>query len=371
MKRVCHITTVHTPFDDRIFFKQCVSLAQAGFETMLVAPIAEPSIVSGVQLLPVKVPGNRLLRMVLGGWRAWRIARSVRADVYQVHDPELLWVALLLKNADNAVVYDMHESMRENILSKKWIGPLWWRRVLAVVYGRFERWVVRRCDAVLVVVDYMREELEQYHPGYADKFLVVRNLPVLGIIDQVIKPVPHSGAFTLIYAGGMSEVRGIHEVIEAIALVPGNRLKLLGSWSNPTYRARCMALPGWQQVEEVGKVRMDAVYDHLRAADAGVCIFHPLHNHLISAPVKSYEYMACRLPMLMSDFPRWREDYGAFALFVDPMDPAAIAAGIRAMMNDPAGRAQRGAAGRKAVEEGLSWEQEARRLVDLYRQLTS
>ena len=34
--KVCHITTVHRPFDTRIFYKECISLAKAGFEVYLV-----------------------------------------------------------------------------------------------------------------------------------------------------------------------------------------------------------------------------------------------------------------------------------------------------------------------------------------------
>jgi glycosyltransferase involved in cell wall biosynthesis len=369
MMKVCHITTVHQPFDDRVFFKQCASLAAAGFDTKLVAPIASPTRERGVDIIPVRVPGGRFQRALVAGWRAWRIARALRADVYQVHDPELLWVALLLKRRSNAVVYDMHESMREHILTKSWIGPRWLRRMAAAVYGWFEDRVVRRCDAVLVVVDHMREDLLRRHPGAEDRIHVVRNLPVLAVIDRVLKPRERPQRFTMVYAGGLSEVRGIYEVVQAIGEVPEARLELIGPWSDDAYRERCMALPGWAQVTEHGRLRMDEVYDHLRAAHLGVCILYPIHNYMISAPVKSYEYMACRLPLLMSDFPAWRAAYGPYAWFIDPHDPKAIADTLRRIIADADGRERKGIAGRAAVEKGLSWERESERLIDLYRRI--
>jgi len=37
--RVCVLTAVHHPFDQRIFYKEAVSLAQAGYEVTVVAPV--------------------------------------------------------------------------------------------------------------------------------------------------------------------------------------------------------------------------------------------------------------------------------------------------------------------------------------------
>jgi glycosyltransferase involved in cell wall biosynthesis len=369
MRTVCHITTVHGPFDDRIYFKQCRSLAQAGYTTVLVAPVDKEQEEGGVRFKPVKVPANRLLRATVGGWRAYRIARSVRADLYQIHDPELLWVAWLLKKRTNRVVYDMHESMRGHILSKTWLGPTWFRRVASRLYAWMEDTVVRRIDAVIVVVERMREELAEAMPDQAGKVLVVRNLPVVALIDHVVNAKARPREFTLIYVGGLSRVRGLHEVIQALEQLPDVRLKLLGPWSDASFRAECAALPGWGQVQDLGQVRMDEVYDHIRAAHVGVCILYPLHNYQLSLPIKAFEYMACGLPMLMSDFPFWQRTFGPYARFTAPQDVNAMAQAIRALQETPGERERMGVDARKEVLAHYSWESEQRVLVDLYRRL--
>ncbi|HMN06644.1 MAG TPA: glycosyltransferase [Flavobacteriales bacterium] len=370
MMRVCHITTVHGPFDDRIFFKQCRSLAAAGFDTHLVAPIDKDTTEDGVHIHAVKVPASRMLRPVTGAWRALRQARKLKARVYQIHDPELLWVALLLKGKDTRVVYDMHESMRGHILTKTWLGPAWMRKLASRLYGCFEDLAIRKLDHVLVVVESMRDDILKLHPAQAGKVTVVRNLPVIALIGRTLQVMPRNEEYTLIYVGGLSRIRGIKEVVEALALVPGARLKLLGPWSDEAYRAECAALPAWPQVQDLGQVRMDAVYDHVRAADCGLCLLYPVHNYMISLPIKTFEYMACGLPMLLSDFPYWRTVYGRFAWFADTRDPASIAGAIRQAMEHRAEGREMGREAGRVVREEYSWEAESKRLVDIYRSFT-
>jgi len=369
MTRVCHITTVHGAFDDRIFFKQCRSLAAAGFEVFLIAPIGQATMEDGVRILPVQVPGSRLLRPLVGAWRAFQAARKLKASIYQIHDPELLWVALLLKRGGAKVVYDMHESMRGHIFTKTWLGPAWFRKLASRCYGWFEDLAIHKLDRVLVVVESMREDIVRLHPAQAAKVAVIRNLPVLALIDRSLKTIARDEQFTLIYVGGLSRIRGIKEVVMAMEALPEVRLKLLGPWADEAYRAECASLPAWKQVDDLGQVRMDAVYDHVRAADLGVCLLYPVHNYMISLPIKTFEYMACGLPMLVSDFPFWQQTFGKYAWFADAREPATIANAIREAEADAGGRRAKALAGRKEVEQHYSWESESTQLVDLYRQL--
>lgn len=369
MIAVCHITTVHGTHDDRIFFKMCRSAAAAGMQVFQVAPNAGSLVEEGVQQVGIDVPANRFLRATVGAWRAYRAALATKATICHIHDPELLWVALLLKRKGRKVVYDMHELVHSQILDKEWAGPKWLRTMIAGAYGLLERRAVRSLSAIVLAESRYADELLPLYPGEQRKFRIIRNLPVLAIIDRPVAPVQRTGKFTIIYVGGLSRIRGVKETIEAVGRVPGAELWLLGWWSDERYQRECEALPAYAQVNYLGSVRMDEVYAPMRAADLGILCMYPVKNHTTSEPIKVFEYMACGIPMVMSDFPYWKERFNQVAWYADPKDPRQIADAIRTAMMDEGDRKTKGAVGRKSVEEGLCWEREQGRLLDLYRDL--
>ena len=63
MIKVCHMTSAHGPEDGRIFRKECVSLANAGYDVYLVER-GDSYEKNGVHIVGVGKPsGNRLTRM--------------------------------------------------------------------------------------------------------------------------------------------------------------------------------------------------------------------------------------------------------------------------------------------------------------------
>ena len=62
MTKVAHLTSVHQVSEPRILFKQCKSLAAAGYEVVFIVPADEDQIIEGVQIRAVPRPGSRLQR---------------------------------------------------------------------------------------------------------------------------------------------------------------------------------------------------------------------------------------------------------------------------------------------------------------------
>src|SRR5437867_11881953 len=95
--RVVHLTSVHGPHDTRILHKACCALAEASYDVTLVAPAPHDEAVRGVKITAVPPARSRPERMTIGAWRVYRVGRRLDADLYHLHDPELLPWGLVLQ----------------------------------------------------------------------------------------------------------------------------------------------------------------------------------------------------------------------------------------------------------------------------------
>lgn len=149
-KRVVHMTTVHHPYDPRIYHKECTSLHKAGYDVTLIAQKDEQAIKEERQInhIPLKKYSSRLKRMIFGTFAAYKKAKRLKADVYHFHDPELLPVGWLLKRKNNVVIYDIHEDYITSILQKEYMKkPL--RNFVAKVYRLLETFFTRKMELCL------------------------------------------------------------------------------------------------------------------------------------------------------------------------------------------------------------------------------
>ena len=113
MYKVCHMTSAHEAWDDRIFHQECVSLAREGSEVYLVQR-GESGEKNGIHIIGVgEMPSSRLQRIRRGARRVYQAARALDADIYHFHDPELLPYGLKLKKAGKKVIFDSHEKYTE------------------------------------------------------------------------------------------------------------------------------------------------------------------------------------------------------------------------------------------------------------------
>jgi len=129
--------------------------------------------------------------------------------------------------------------------------------------------------------------------------------------------------------------------------------------------------PGWQRVRHLGKlnrVEIRSLYSRVRA---GLVVYLPEAQNMNAMPHKLFEYMAAGIPVIASDFARWREILKEVncALFVNPLRPEEIAEAIKYVLRNPGEAAEMGRRGQKAVKESFNWETQAQNLVELYRGL--
>ena len=109
----------------------------------------------------------------------------------------------------------------------------------------------------------------------------------------------------------------------------------------------------------------------LMEASAGLAVLHPVQSYVESQPVKIFEYMAAGLPVIASDFPRFRElvEQNGCGICVPPRDPAAIAAAIEWIFDHPLEAAEMGRRGRRLALDSFNWKSEEDTLLRFYQRV--
>ncbi|MGB9790948.1 MAG: glycosyltransferase family 4 protein [Thermacetogeniaceae bacterium] len=368
-EKIVILTTVHQPFDTRIFYKQAKSLIEAGYhEVTLIAQYNRNEIIEGVKIISLSKPRNRIARMLQITCQAFCLACKENAALYHFHDPELISVGMLLKLKGKRVIYDVHEDLPKQILSKEWIPkPL--RRLVAGAARVAEAVASRAFDGIVAATPAIARRFP------SNKTVVVQNFPIL---NELITPesIPYQQRpAKIVYVGGITAIRGIREMVQAMSLLPESlsdtRLVLAGEFSPPTLESEVRCLPGWDHVEFLGWQDRASVARLLWEARIGLVILHPRPNYLEAWPVKLFEYMSAGLPVIASDFPLWREivDGIGCGLLVNPLDPKAIAEAIQYLLTHPDEAEEMGRRGRQAVQERYNWDIEKEKLLSLYRRL--
>ena len=364
--KVCILTSVHPPFDVRIFHKEAKSLVKAGYDVTLIAQHDKEEIVDGIKIINLQKPHNRIERMTKTVWSAYRKAIQLDADIYHFHDPELIPAGMRLKRMGKTVIFDSHEDVPKQLLGKPYLNkPA--KIILSRCIKLYEKYSCRRFDAIVTATPFIRDKFLKINPNTLD----INNFPMIG--ELAIGHVDwRKKQNHVCYVGGIGTIRGIEEVVKAMSLVETPaRLQLGGQFSEKATEARIATLPGWQKVDALGYLDRKAVSDVLARSMAGLVTFHPLPNHIDAQPNKMFEYMGAGLPVIASNFPLWRKiiEGNQCGLCVDPLNPSEIAKAIDYILTHPAEAQQMGKNGLRAVKEQYNWDIEEKKLLELYQRV--
>ncbi|MCR9172245.1 MAG: glycosyltransferase family 4 protein [bacterium] len=357
--KVAHLSSAHKDRDVRIFHKECSSLAgEDKFEVHLVLADVEERTENGVSIHSVAgAGGSRIKRMWSTVNKVYRKAVEVDADVYHLHDPELLRIALKLKRKGKKVIYDAHEDLPRQILGKDYLK---FKKTISKVVEWYENRVVRKLDAVITATPFIRDRFKKVHSNTID----INNYPMLKEVSTEKVSVEKEN--TICFIGGITRIRGISELVDALSEVDVN-CAIAGNFPDD-FKITLITKDGWSKVQELGFIDREESLKLKAKSIAGVVTFLPYPNHINAQPNKIFEYMASGLPVIGSHFELWKaiiED-NKCGICVDPEDPKAIAEAIRYIQQNPEEAKEMGERGRKQVLEVYNWGAEEAKLISLY-----
>jgi glycosyltransferase involved in cell wall biosynthesis len=365
-KKIVHLTSVHLRYDIRIFQKMCISLSKAGYDVKLVVADGKGSeIINDIEIINVvnKLASSRLIRILKFPRLVYVTALKLDADVYHFHDPELIPIGLKLKKAGKKVIYDIHEDLPRQTLSKEYISKLF-RVPLSAILEYYENKSIKQFDFIITATSFINARVLKLN----SKSVNINNYPIIS--ELVLSKELEEKENAICFVGAISRLRGVKEIVEA-AFLANVKLYLAGKFTESDFEQEVKELPGWKNVVECGQLDREQVANLMAKCIAGIVTFLPAPNHCNAQPNKMFEYMSAGLPVICSNFPLWKEiiETNECGICVNPSDPQSIADGIKKIATSFKVAAKFGKNGKVAIKEKYNWEEECRKLIDLYNNL--
>ncbi len=381
--KIVVLTTGHRPDDDRIYFKEILSLLTKYPQVHLVAPVKAGetyALGSGVVLHPlVRRRGvwGRLRTLVAAAAEAIRL----KPDVCHFHDLDFVVLAPWVRWRSGArMVYDAHEVYPESMLISPNI-PVFLRPLAAWIVDRVEKTCAKSC-ALIVTAD----------PPNTESFartgvpaITLFNYPRLSLFvpDPLRVEVlrrDFAGRRVLIYQGTMSRDRGLFHMLEGIRRlkddVPAVLLLLVGL---NDARLRAEADDDIRRYGLGDHVRIlpwvphADMANHMALAEIGLVPWQPSEKNKKNIPIKVFEYMACGIPLLVADLPsitHYIAESGAGVVY-DSTDASVFFLAARRMLENAPDRKAMAKAGLEAVARWWNWGEMEKALIAGYESLAA
>lgn len=364
--KIVHITTVHNAFDNRIFVKECTSIAEMETSVVLIAPHNRDEKIQNVQIRALSEPKGRFARMVLTTVEAYKKALEEDADIYHFHDPELIPSALLLKIRKKKVVYDVHEDYFSALKQKKYL-PKPFRSLIANLFAVFETTSTKFFPKVLA---------EKYYKKRFPDGIEILNYPKRELL-QLPRNNCQTSSLKLIYTGNITRDRGAIEHAMIVNYMADVQVYLVGYCSEELAYHLFFIVGENRNRLHIDGINRFVTFEEIVSYYAmgnwtvGLALFPYSTHYLNKELTKFFEYMSVGIPIICSDFPVWKkliEETGT-GICVDVKNESEIKFAIEYLNNNRDVARKMGSNGRLSIEKQYNWENEAEKLYNLYLKL--
>jgi glycosyltransferase involved in cell wall biosynthesis len=373
--KICFLSSLHPPRDKRVFDKEAVSLAAAGFDVTHLAPGPKATIVENGVRIVTRPAFRGILGRICNGPRLWLHAFRLRADCYHCNEVDSWIVGVLLKLVlGSRVVFDVHEAYPEEFAESRFPKAL--RPLITASIRLLFRVLLRVTDRVVLA----KESVARDFPD-ASKRVLVRNYVSREFAARAAGGRARRGQSTgirVIHIGLISRRRGWPQLLAAMACAEeAVEMTFVGEcndWSDWEFRAQVRKLGLEDRVVVEPWLPFEQAYQRVAESDVGIVAFQPgSYNHVHALPHKMFDYMVAGIPLVVPEFAvevvRIVRDADC-GLAVDTADPTSISRAFDRLARDPQERARLGENGRKAVLTRYNWQHEAAELEKMYRQLS-
>ncbi|MCI8375913.1 MAG: glycosyltransferase family 4 protein [Lachnospiraceae bacterium] len=374
MNRVCHLTSTHKSTDQRILLKECVSLKNAGFDVCLIAQ-GKSSLFEGIAIIGTgEEKKSAFYRLLIRPGKIYKIALKKQADIYQIHDMELLPYAVKLKKAGYQVIFDCHEDFASRFAdSDVFHLPKWFMKAAGRAYIAYEKYVIKKLDALISVTPHICNRLKESNRNT----VMITNYPIIAAGNLWSEKVRYCRESDYIcFAGQISCIQyALDAVVRAIQDIEGIFLHLYGPERRKGDIDYLRSLDSNKKVRYFGVLPFQELpkkISNSRMAIVTAAYSKDTGGHLGTlGNNKLFEAMLRGVPVIFTDFKLWREfnDIYHFGIPVRHGNIQDMKNAIQYLLNNPTEAEHMGSRGREAVLRRFNWTTQEKQLVNLYIRL--
>jgi glycosyltransferase involved in cell wall biosynthesis len=306
-----------------------------------------------------------------------RVLDALEPDIIHAHHPLVLGTAVRAARRrqsagfDCRVVYDARENFAGIPAAEQ--GNVRRHAVLVREEARY----VGAASAVITVSEPIADVLHDRYRLPARPAVILNVPPNVSVGGSVVRPTVRDaaglddGTPLLVYSGAVSRARGIDDLVEAMAHLPGVHLALVTvpfpHPQVPSLLERAVELGVVDRIHPLPPVGQDQLLAYLAGADVAV---HPMPggspNHDQALPNKLFEYLHAGLPLVVADaklMAAFVRDNALGEVFRSG-DPLDLAAAVRRALEPGRPRASR-----DELAARYSWQAQEHRIAALYEQV--
>jgi glycosyltransferase involved in cell wall biosynthesis len=315
-KIVCMISCCHHLLDDRIYKKEAVTLAQAGYELVHIGygdcfeDYYTDDKIRIIQIEKLK-KGKSFLSKVAAFRQLYlndlfQAAKAVSADVYHLHDVELCRIALKLKKLPGQpkIIYDAHEPFIDNLKD-------YWRErsLMKVIFNDIpsvlaEKWILNKVDHLIATEENVASRFRRKNPDTSIIYNYSYFYPEASSLENEQKE------FDAIYCGSISESKGILLMIDALIETKKRgydfKFVMVGRFNNLALQLKVQEIIQKEKLDDnlffTGNLPLDEVKRYYKKSKTAFCLFPLNRTNQLILPIKLFEYAAFGLPVIGSNF---------------------------------------------------------------------
>lgn len=360
--KIAILTSGHSPFDERLFYKFAHSLKENNFETAIFCSTQNIDEIKDGIIIKGFASENLNKRGKINKFRDLLI--EFKPDVIICAEIMPILAAHKYKRELNQIckiIYDVTEWYPENYSLKL---PFYIYYLICPVLYIFQYFTIQKVDGIIFGEERKIKRFNFLAPTKKKKH--ISYYPVIKYFEY--SPPSFNGKeLTICFAGLLKEDRGIFRFINIAERITDNyptmklKVKLIGKFPDESTKeiviekingkSNCeLIIVDWQPYCKISEM----------LKDVDICFdlrdYNFIHNN--SLPIKLFEFMACGKPVIYSDIPAIRDLFGddLFGYFINPNNQNEILEKVNKYITDITFLERHSKKGRELAEKLYNWE---------------